>query len=255
MATLRKEAAYFAFPFADKNPDFSYETQNGWVNPAHDELIGGSREWYAVNHWAATTSDGATTAILPLDAPIVTFGDIVRGTWPSEFHPRSNAIFSWIMSNYWDTNYASSQGGNYVFRYRIISTKGFDAQQLTRTGWEAMTPLESDSVRPSPYPHVLGNTSASFLHINSDAVVATTWKMAEDREGSVVRLEETAGRPESVVIHSDYLSIQHAWLCNSLEQKQKELQIDADGIDLTIPAYGVVTVRMDTQPVHSLLGG
>ncbi|MDW5265387.1 MULTISPECIES: polysaccharide lyase family protein [Acidobacteriaceae] len=249
MATLRKEAAYFAFSFAGKKPDFNYETQNAWANPARDELIGGSREWYAVNHWAATTSDGVTAAILPLDAPIVTFGDIVRGTWPSEFHPRSNAIFSWIMSNYWDTNYASSQGGNYVFRYKIVSMNEFDPQQLTRTGWEIMTPLESDPVKPSPYPHVLGNTAASFLHINSDAVVATTWKMAEDGEGSIIRLEETAGRPESVVIHSDYLRVQHAWLCNILEQKQKELQIGTDGIDLTIPAYGVVTVRMETRPV------
>lgn len=254
-ATLRKEATYFVFPFAGKKPDFSYETQNGWVNPARDELIGGSREWYAVNHWVATTSDSVTTAILPLDAPIVTFGDIVRGTWPLEFNPNSNAIFSWIMSNYWDTNYASSQGGNYVFRYRIVSMKGFDVQQLTRTGWEAMTPLESDSVGPSPYPRILGNTAASFLHINSNAVVATTWKIAEDGEGSIVRLEETAGRSESVVIHSDYLSVQHAWLCNILEQKQKELQIGTNGIDLTIPAYGVVTVRMETQPIHRLSGG
>jgi hypothetical protein len=255
IATLHKEAAYFAFSFAGKKPDFSYETQNGWANPARDELIGGSREWYAVNHWAAATSDGVTTAVLPFDAPIVTFGDIVRGTWPSEFHPHSNAIFSWIMSNYWDTNYASSQGGNYMFRYRIVSTKGFDAQQLTRAGWEAMTPLESDSVRPSPYPHILGNTAASFLHINSDAVVATTWKMAEDGDGSIVRLEETAGRSESFAIHSDYLRFQHAWLCNVLEQKQKELQIGTDGIDLTIPAYGVVTVRMETKPVHRSSGG
>lgn len=250
VATLRKEAAYFAFPFVGKKPDFSYETQNGWVNPARDELIGGSREWYAVNHWAASTSDGVTTALLPLDAPIVTFGDIVRGTWPPEFHPHSNAIFSWIMSNYWDTNYASSQGGNYVFRYKIISTKGFDPQKLTRTGWETMTPLESDPIRPSPYPHALTDTAASFLHINSDAVVATTWKLAEDGEGSVVRLEETAGRSQSVVIHSNHLKIKHAWLCNILEQKQKELQIGTNGIDLTIPAYGVVTVRMETQPVY-----
>jgi alpha-mannosidase len=79
--------------------------------------------------------------------------------------------------------------------------------------------------------------------------------MAEDGEGSIVRLEETAGRPESVVVHSDYFNVQHAWLCNILEQKQKELKIGTDGIELTIPAYGVVTVRMETQPVHRLSGG
>jgi alpha-mannosidase len=50
---LSKEAVYIAFPFSLDSPKFAYETQNGWVDPARDELPGGSREWYAVNHWAA----------------------------------------------------------------------------------------------------------------------------------------------------------------------------------------------------------
>ena len=253
-ATQHKEAAYFAFPFAGNHPEFDYESQNGWIDPARDELMGGSREWYAVNHWAAMTSDGATAAVVPLDAPIVTFGDIVRGAWPSEFHPRSGTIFSWIMSNYWDTNYASSQGGDYVFRYRIISTEGFDAQQLTRLGWEAMTPLESDNVGPSPSPRTVHGTSASLLHVAPDSVVVTTWKLAEDGEGSILRLEETAGRAEEVAVDSSHLKIRQAWLCNALEQKTKELAVGADGVHLTIPALGIVTLRIATQPVHEAKG-
>jgi len=252
-ATLQKEAAYFAFPFVGEHPEFGYESQNGRIDPARDELVGGSREWYAVNHWAAMTSDGDTAAVLPLDAPMVTFGDIVRGAWPSEFHPRSGAIFSWIMSNYWNTNYSASQGGSYIFRYKIISTKGLDVPQLTHLGWEAMTPLESDAVGPSPVPHIWHDTSASFLHINSDSVVATTWKVAEDGDGSILRLEEIAGRAEQVVIHSSYLKIQRVWLCNVLEQRSKELTVNPDGIHITAPAYGIVTLRMETQPVREVM--
>ena len=33
-ATLRKEAAYFAFSFAGDHPKFGYESQNGWIDPA-----------------------------------------------------------------------------------------------------------------------------------------------------------------------------------------------------------------------------
>src|SRR5262249_18720886 len=74
-----KEAAYIAFPFAGVSPQFAYETQNGWVNPARDELAGGSREWYPANHWAAVHESNWSAAIFPLDAPMVNFGDIVRG--------------------------------------------------------------------------------------------------------------------------------------------------------------------------------
>ena len=52
-ATIKKEAVYIAFPFAADHPEFGYDTQNGWVDPAKDELPGGSHEWYAVQHWAA----------------------------------------------------------------------------------------------------------------------------------------------------------------------------------------------------------
>jgi alpha-mannosidase len=196
------------------------------------------------------TSDHVTAALIPLDAPMVTFGDIVRGTWPAQFHPQSSAIFSWIMSNYWDTNYASSQGGNYVFRYTIVSMKGFDPQQLTHFGWEAMTPLESDFAGPSLPAHTLNKVSASFLHVSPDSAVVTDWKLAEDGDGSILRLEETAGKSEPVTVQSSYLAIQHAWLCNVLEQKQEELPVEEDAIHLTLPPYGIVTLRMETKPMH-----
>jgi alpha-mannosidase len=254
-ATLRKEAAYFAFPFAGDHPAFRYDTQNGWVNPARDELAGGSREWYAANHWAAMTSDDVTTAVIPEDAPLVTFGDIVRGKWPSGFDPESSAIFSWIMTNYWDTNYASSQGGNYIFRYRIVSMKGFDAPELTRLGWEAMTPLESDLVKAGLSPHVLKQTSASFLSIKPSAVVVTTWKLAEDGDGSILRLEETAGKAEAVHVSIPSLVIKQAWICNALEDKQSELAVGPNGIHLSVPAFGIVTLRLKTKPENMVTKG
>jgi hypothetical protein len=91
---LTKEAVYIAFPFAAQNPEFRYETQNSWVNPAKDELLGGSREWYAAGHWAAVSGDGVSAAIIPRDAPLVAFGDIVRGNWPSKFGREQQAFFS-----------------------------------------------------------------------------------------------------------------------------------------------------------------
>ncbi len=253
VATLRKEAAYFAFPFAGSHPVFRYETQNGWVDPAKDELKGGSREWYAVNHWAAMTSGGVTDAVIPEDAPIVTFGSIVRGAWPVEFHPASSAIFSWIMSNYWDTNYASSQGGKYLFRYRIISTKGFHGSTLTRRGWQAMTPLESDQAGAGSASHPVARSAASFLSVTPDDVVATTWKL--EGHGSLLRLEEIAGKAAQVHVTTPLLTIRRAWICNVLGDREKQVPVSADGVDLRVPAFGIVTLRLETEPKEPAAGG
>lgn len=255
IATLRKEAAYIAFPLAGTHPEFRYETQNGWVDPSRDELTGGSREWYAVNHWAAMTNDGITTAILPEDAPLVTFGDIVRGKWPTEFHPQSGAIFSWIMSNYWDTNFSSSQGGDFEFHYTLVSAPEFDGPRLTRLGWESMTHLESDLVHAGVSQRMLSQNAASFLSIDNPAVALITWKLAEDRDGSILRLENTSSEAASVRVSSPVLRVKRAWLCNALEDRQSELPPSSDGIHLSVPAFGIVTVRVETESQAHATGG
>lgn len=255
IATLKKEAAYFAFPFSGSHPIFRYETQNGWVNPVKDELIGGSREWYAVNHWAAVSSNGITSAVIPVDAPIVTFGDIVRGKWPVAFHPASGTIFSWVMSNYWDTNYASSQGGDFTFRYRVVSTQGFHAPELTRMGWQAMTPLESDIASAKSSAPANTNSSAGFLSISSDGVIAITWKLDAKGNGSMLRLEEIAGKPEDIHVKLPHLTIKSAWLCSALGDKEKELPISSGELHLQVPAFGIMTLRLQTQPNFAGAGG
>jgi hypothetical protein len=78
---------------------------------------------------------------------LVALGDIVRGTWPLEFGDRSGTIFSYVMNNYWDTNYVAGQGGDFSFRYVITSASGIVAPTLTRMGWEALTPLETDEIK------------------------------------------------------------------------------------------------------------
>ncbi len=252
--TLRKEAAYFAFPLAAEHPVFRYETQNGWVDPARDELAGGSREWYAVNHWAAMTGDGVTAAIIPVDAPLAAFGDIVRGEWPTAFHPRSASIFSWIMSNYWDTNFASSQGGDFEFHYDFVSAPQFNGPELTRLGWERMTPLESDPVHASGSGNALPRDSASFLSIDRPEIALITWKLAEDGEGSILRLENTSDQTATVHVGSRLFHIRRAWLSNALEDKQSELPVSSGGFQVSAPGFAIITVRIETE-VDSAVGG
>ena len=38
-----------------------------------------------------------------------------------QFGQRPGTIFSYVMNNYWDTNYRGGQGGHFRFRYVITS--------------------------------------------------------------------------------------------------------------------------------------
>ncbi len=88
-----KEGVYFSFPLMMDHPEFRYDVQNGFVDPAHDQMPGAGKEWFSVQHWVEAQQAGISVVIVPIDAPLVTFGDIVRGTWPQEFGERSGNIF------------------------------------------------------------------------------------------------------------------------------------------------------------------
>jgi hypothetical protein len=66
------------------------------------------------------------------------FGDINRGEWPERFHPKSSAIFSYAMNNYWHTNYRARQGGSVTFSYVMTSAEQLDSVALSRLGWGSM---------------------------------------------------------------------------------------------------------------------
>jgi hypothetical protein len=251
--TLKKEAVYIAFPFAANSPDFGYDTQNGWVNPAKDELPGGSHEWYAVQHWAAVKDAGFMAAVIPHDAPLVSFGDIVRGNWPTEFRPRAATIFSWVMNNYWGTNFAPQQGGEFTFRYSLVSGPTLDPSDLTRLGDEAMTPLEVDQVGAAITAGKLPSDEASLLEVDNRSVGVATWKLAEDGHGSILRLAETSGKPQSVRIRSAYLKMDQVWRCSLLEDDLQQLKVDGNGLEshgfqIEVKPFEIVTLRLRTSP-------
>jgi hypothetical protein len=249
---LTKEAVYIAFPFAAQNPEFRYETQNGWVNPAKDELLGGSREWYAAGHWASVSGNGVSAAIIPRDAPLVAFGDIVRGNWPSKFEPKTASIFSWLMSNYWGTNFAPQQGGEFTFRYDIVSGATFDGAQLTRAGWNSMTPLEADQAYAAFFPGALPATQAKILEIDNPDVALSTWKRAEDGQGTILRFVEVSGKEQSVRITSPYLEIIEAWNCSVLEENGSAVDVSNSSITLTLRPFEIKSVRLQTTSLLSL---
>jgi hypothetical protein len=250
-AVNEKEAIYFAFPFAASQPEFEYEGQNGTVNPARDELAGGCREWYLAGHWARVSGGGISAAVIPLDAPLVAFGDINRGLWPEKFEPKSSTIFSYALNNYWHTNFPRVQSGEFTYRYTITGGATLDPAYLSRLGRESMTPLETGELDRNDKVGLRGSlpaTPASFLGINGDGVELEALKPAEDGDGYVVRLLETAGRAGKARLSSRLLEFSGAWACNATEDNLREIPTSKDGVDVAVPPYGIVTLRLRMRP-------
>ncbi len=243
-----KEAAYFAFPLAMDHPEFRYEIQNGYVNPARDIMKGGNLEWFSVQHWVAADQDNASVALVPVDAHLVTLGDIVRGAWPREFGSRKGSIFSYLMSNYWETNWPAGQGGDYTFRYAVTSGRNLSAGALSRLGWEEMSPIEVNEIKSqdkaiSP-PRPLDAVEGSFLQVDQPNVVLVNWKRAEDDQGTILRFVEVGGQTGTVGIQAPILNLQNAWICNAMEKNLHPLNVSGHRLEFPIKPFEIVTLRV-----------
>jgi hypothetical protein len=243
-----KEAVYFAFPVAANTPQFSYEIQNGWVDPAHDLLKGGNSAWFTVQHWVKVASPDLSVGLVPVDAPLVTLGDIVRGTWPERFAPKSGTIFSYALNNYWHTNFRRVQSGDFVFRYVLTSGRDVTPGELAQLGRAAMTPVEIGLLLPndkfgSP-AGPLNASSASFLNLDAANVAVENWKIADDGNGTIVRLLEVGGNPAVAHLTLPMFTIERAWLANAAEENLQELRVDGHSVEVNLTPHASVSLRI-----------
>jgi alpha-mannosidase len=246
-----KEGVYIAFPIAAPKPSFQYEIQNGWVNPAQDMLKGAGLEWFSVGHWVKASAGNFDVAITPVDAPLVTLGDINRGRWPEEFTPKTSTIFSYVFNNYWHTNYRAEQGGEFTLHYVMTSGPTLSPGDLARFGRAAMTPLETDEVidqdKVGNPPSPLEPVSTSFLQIEGAGVVVENWKAAEDGNGSVLRLLETSGRESKALLRFPFFRLQRAWLCTAMEDDMSEIPVGDSSLEITLQPHQIATIRIAAQ--------
>lgn len=248
-----KEGVYFAFPFAADDPRIRYDLQNGFVDPTRDLLPGAAKEWFSAQHWVAVQQGDVTAALIPADAELFTMGDIVRGKWPLDLDEHRGTIFSYVMNNYWHTNYVAAQGGNFTFRYILTSGSNLQPGQLSRVGWEEMTPLETNEIiendKEASPPRPLDKAQASFLQVSQSNVVLVNWKTAEDGHGTVLRFLELAGEAGQVEVQIPILQVQAAWMCNAMEENQQPLSTAAHGLTFSVKPFQIVTVRVEGAPI------
>lgn len=241
-----KEAAYLAFPLALPGARARSDSQLGWVDWHEGELPGGCKEWLPLQTGVLLETEDASVHLASPDIPLFCVGDIVRGRWPKAMDLRGGRLFSYILNNYWDTNYPAQQGGEVAFRYVLTSGSALSAADAYRRGWEARLPLYAQRIsyqafrEPQP-PYDAPNGVLAALE--GDGVVLSTLKGATWGQGFVARLQEVAGREGEATLRLP--GVGRACLTDLLERDLEELPVEKDGsVRVSLPAWGLASVRL-----------
>ena len=217
------EGLYVAFPFALEDGRLVFEAQGGLVSPGIDQIEGTATDWNTVQNFAALRNRRAQIVLVSDEIPLMQFGAINTGRYHYGAKPASGQIFSWVLNNYWSTNFRASQEGEISWSYALTSGADVSNASASRFGWASRVPLVS-RVRPAVAggsAAVTGRTLWPFVPGGAESLLLVNARV--DDEGIIFHLREVEGR-SSTLRFSPPGSAWKIELCDPLGRPAGELK-------------------------------
>lgn len=137
------ENLYIALPFTAGDGGVSYLDKTGCViRPGIDQLPGSCQDFYLLQNGVAWEQDGRIVTAAFKDSPMAVFGDLkaspVRLCDGADEGKNRGPLYSWVMNNFWETNFKADLGGFYEFAYTVRTMENVSAP-------EALESCETDN--------------------------------------------------------------------------------------------------------------
>jgi hypothetical protein len=238
---LDKESIHLGFPFQVPGGTMRVDIPWGVIRPETDQLPGACKNYLTVGRWVDVSNDQFGVTWTTLDAPLIEVGGIHMDV-PDPFSPASwlqrleptQTFYSYVMNNYWETNYKASQEGMTRFRYSIRPHLQYDQAEATRFATQCSQPLIA---RPADRD---SQVATSRLQVSGDGVLVTSLKPSDDGKALMVRLFNAGSQPTTSAI---------TWPAPAPVQVTLSSPREEVGPPLVgpvpLPPLGIVTVRAE----------
>ncbi|HOS71183.1 MAG TPA: glycoside hydrolase family 38 C-terminal domain-containing protein [Bacteroidales bacterium] len=134
------EALYVAFPFALKDSRIVFETIGGILTQG-EQLPGSSSDWNVAQNFVAVRGKSGQVIIVSNEVPLWHFSDFNMGKF--ERYPVKGKpwLYSWVMNNYWFTNFRAYQEGAFSWGYQLTSSGDTSNTFATHWAWGERNPF------------------------------------------------------------------------------------------------------------------
>lgn len=236
-----KEGVHFGFGFNVPQGVMRVDIPWGVIRPEQDQLPGACKNYLSVGRWVDVSNDQCGVTWATLDAPLVEVGsiamDVVRPFEAKYFHKHlepSQTFYSYVMNNYWETNYKADQEGRITFRYALWPHGPYDAAAAGRFGIERSRPLVTVPVKPDA-PQV-----QSLVRVEPSSVIVSLLKPTEDGQALLVRLFNMTDKPQRASLSWPRSAPKRLTLSDPFEQSGAEVTGPLD-----MPGWGIATLRVE----------
>jgi len=172
--------------------------------------------------------------------PLVQLGGLNLGSWRYTPEITRPHVFSWVMNNYWWTNFRASQGGEWSWTCSLSSTGESSRGTAARFGAECHSPLVARLER------VARPETRSLIRVTPGNVLAVEMRSERGGDGIILQLRELDGQDTTCRIEvPDGTSAPRMEEVDVTGRPLRQL-----GDSVTIPGSGVRFVRIVLIPAR-----
>jgi alpha-mannosidase len=152
LAIRDKEGVHVAFPLNVPGGQLRYDVASSIVRPELDQIPGSCKNFFSVQSFVDVSNDQLGVTWATPDAPLIEVGGITaEQPWMRVIQP-SSLFYSYVMNNYWHTNYKADQEGPFSFHYALRPHRAFRPEEAARFGQERREPLIVALAHPATKP-------------------------------------------------------------------------------------------------------
>ncbi|MCX6306090.1 MAG: hypothetical protein NT040_14100 [Bacteroidetes bacterium] len=198
-AVTDPEGVYIAFPFRLENSRHVAEVAGGTMVPGKEQVEGSASDWMGIQNFVALRNDSGQIVFSSPEIPLVQLGDINLGKFARVANPVSGYIYSWVLNNYWTTNFLASQEGELKWSYQVTSVADPSNALATRFGMENRIPFLARVFPASATPGSSLQPVSFFPGTNNNLVLVSATPSAAGN-GFILQMRETTGKPDSILV-------------------------------------------------------
>jgi alpha-mannosidase len=258
------ETVHYAFPFAiptdvlrqvDKKTHqntYKIDVPGGVMQPDLDQIPGSNRDNYVSRHWTSIARQDYGVVWSSVDAPLVQLGGIQTDkflpylTMPDDNYLNRGWLYSCLMNNHWPVDVPIAQGGDYLFRYSLMTHDAdWSYNDAHHFGWSILSPLRVflvEGAQEGKWP----DSAKGFLDASPENVYVAGFKTAEDGHGVILRVHEGAGLATNAVIRLNLpgRSVKTVSLCDGRERILSPLPVQDGAIRVQLKPWETSTIRV-----------
>ena len=195
------EALYVAFPFNLPDSRIVFETIGGTLTQGQ-QLPGSSSDWNVAQNFVSVRGKKGQIIVVSNEIPLWQFGDFNMGKFERNPKPGKPWLHSWVMNNYWFTNFRAYQEGAFSWSYQLTSVADTTNSYATRYAWG-----ERNSFLTRTFPAGANEFSEPLLETlridaPANAMLINSRPSFSKRGAILLHFRETEGQSAEVKISS-----------------------------------------------------